>query len=148
MKYFGTALLLSASVSIRGQQPTGKDFTTIESAWASARHLANTVVTIRRGFNPAAPLESASTDGTGSARTTTKYWERIEIHFPRIGAADTVACLMIDSKCNALPVGASLDKKNSILYWHVPNAYKGDFDLVFFQPGSAAGNVRVTAGSK
>jgi hypothetical protein len=64
-----------------------------------------------------------------------------------MAAGDHMACLMVNAKCQALPVGASLDKKNGILYWHVPNAYKGDFDLVFLQTGSAVAALRVTTGT-
>src|SRR2546430_2573616 len=70
-------------------------------------------------------LKSILTDLTGTARTNRKQWERIEIHLPRFVAADHIACFMVNSKCTALPVGASLDRKNSILYWQVPNAYLG-----------------------
>jgi hypothetical protein len=129
------------------QQLTPAEATTLEKAWASGPKLANTAVTLNRGFLASAPLESLQTDAAGIARTSTKFWERIEIHLPRVIAADHVACLMVNSKCQPLPVGASIDKKASILYWHVPNAYKGDFDLVFLQPGSLPGAVRVTTGT-
>jgi hypothetical protein len=72
----------------------------------------------------------------------------LEVHLPPAVAADLSVCLMVSSKCQALPVGASFDKKNSIFYWHVPAAYKGDFDIVFLQPGPRVGSVRITAGSE
>jgi hypothetical protein len=153
MKYLKILLVfVCGSGVLLGQELQPNEATTLETAWASGQHFANIVVPIVRGFNAnpnsaAAPSESISTDATGIARTSTKFWERIEIHLPRAVAADHMACLMVNSKCQALPVGASLDKKKSILYWHVPNAYKGDFDLVFLQPGPRVGAVRVTAGT-
>src|SRR5258708_14598697 len=150
MKLCKGLLLLCACCVLQAQQIASVGFHEIEKAWASGPRLANTTISLRRGFranNVSAPLENFSTDAAGIARTSTKYWERIEIHLPRILAVDHAACLMVNSKCQALPVGASLDKKNSILYWQVPNAYKGDFDLVFLQPGSSPGAVRVTTGT-
>ena len=153
MKPFRMGLIIvCACIGAHAQQLLPSEVQAIETAWASGQRLANTPVSITRGFAApgsaaAAQSESASTDATGIARTSTKRWERIGIHLPRTVAADHMACLMVNSKCQALPVGASLDKKNSILYWQVPNAYKGDFDLVFLQPGSRPGAVRVTTGT-
>ncbi len=159
MKTIGFLLTISSmTVLSYGQQAAGQqaalsfgqllpsEAKAIEDAWASGLRLANVPVQIRHGFDTNAPLANVAADATGMSRTSTKHWERIEIHLPRIAVADHMACLMVNSKCRALPVGASIDKKKSILYWQVPNAYKGDFDLVFLQPGSAAGAVRVTAG--
>jgi hypothetical protein len=150
MKVFITAvLILTASATLRGQQLVASEAAILEKAWASGPRLANTPISIKRGFSMAlnAPLQSFSTDATGIARASTKFWERIEVHLPRLVTGDHMVCLMVNSKCQALPVGASLDKKNGILYWHVPNAYKGDFDLVFLQTGSGVASVRVTAGT-
>jgi hypothetical protein len=143
-------IIVYASAGIQAQQLLPSEVNTLEKAWASGPRLANVAVSLQRGFsasNTSAPRENLSTDAAGIARTSSKFWERMVIHLPRVVATDHMACLMVKSKCEALPVGASLDKKNSILYWHVPNAYKGDFDLVFLQPGSAPGAVRVTAGA-
>jgi len=129
------------------QQMLPSEAPVIEAAWASSQRLIYADVSVRRGFNVNAALEHTSTDIAGIARTSTKQWERVEIHLPRLLAVDHMACLMVNSKCRPLPVGASIDKKKSILYWHVPNAYKGDFDLVFLQPGSGVAAVQVTAGS-
>jgi hypothetical protein len=131
-------------------QPT--DASAIEAAWASGQRLSNIVIPILHGFtNPNSKTLTAiptlTTDASGIAQTRTKFWERIEIHLPRFTAADHMACLMVNSKCRPLPVGASIDKKTGILYWHVPNAYKGDFDLAFLQSGSRVGVIRVTAGT-
>ncbi len=150
MKFLKTlhlsCLVLGVSFSSYGQlQPN--EASAIETAWASGQRLANTIVPLKRGFDTKTPFESLSTDAAGVARASTKQWERIEVHLPPAVAADLTVCMMVGSKCQQLPVGASFDKKNSILYWHVPNAYKGDFDLVFLQPGSRAGCVRITAGS-
>ena len=139
-------LVLSASLPIYGQL-LPSEAAALEAAWASADRLAHADIPLRRGFNLNAPFEHISTDATGIAATSMVQWERIEIHLPRAGTVDHIACLMVNAKCRNLPVGAKLDKKNSILYWHVPNAYKGDFDLVFLQPGGRVGAVRVTAGS-
>jgi hypothetical protein len=147
-------IIVCAAVGLQAQQVLPSEVAAIETAWASGQRLTNTPVSITRGFAvpgnpaaaPAAPSESISTDATGIARTSTKSWERIVIHLPRVVAANHIACLMVNSKCQALPVGARLDKANSILYWHVPSPYKGDFDLVFLQPGSRAGAIRVTTG--
>jgi hypothetical protein len=139
-------LLLANSIFLYGQL-LPSEAAAIETAWASGQRLLNTTIPVRRGFNANAPFENLSTGPTGIARMSTQRWERIEIHLPRTVATDHLGCLMINSKCTSLPVGTSLDKKNSILYWHVPNAYKGDFDLVFFQPGSHVSVVRVTAGA-
>jgi hypothetical protein len=147
MKRLRIILLLSfAPVASYGQQLNPGEAATIEAAWASGARLVNTTVPLRRGFDINSPLENISIDSTGTAHTVTRFWERIEIRLPKIGLADHMACLMVNSKCKALPVGARLDKKNGILSWHVPNAYKGDFDLVFLQPGSGVASVRVTAG--
>ena len=146
-------LLLSALLPIYGQL-LPNEAAALEAAWAptnglapAVARLANVDVVLRRGFNPNALFEHILTDAAAIARTNTVQWERIEIHLPRIVGADHMACLMVDSKCRNLPVGAKLDKKNSILFWHVPNAYKGDFDLVFLQPGGRVGAIRITAGS-
>ncbi len=155
MKHFQIGLIIvCASAGLQAQQVLPTEVQAIETAWATGQRLTNTPVSITRGFTaPGAaatvttPSESISTDTTGVARTSTKFWERIVIHLPRVVAANHMACLMINSKCQALPVGASLDKTNSILYWHVPNAYKGDFDFVFLQPGSSPGLIRVTTGT-
>ena len=148
IRYVPTLLaILCAPFALHGQQQLlPNEAAAIEAAWASAPRLLNIPIPVRRGFDKDAPFENITTDVTGIGRTNTKHWERIEIHLPRFLAVDHVACLMVNSKCRALPVGASLDRKNSILYWHVPNAYKGDFDLVFFQPGSGIGAIRVTTG--
>lgn len=116
----------------------------IEKAWAAGPRLSGAGVTVRRGFDQKAAAENTNTDASGIARASTARWERVEIHLPRAADAEHAACLMVDSKCQPLPVGASLDRKNGILYWDVPNAYKGDFDLVFLQPGSRAGAVRIS----
>jgi len=141
-----------ASFALQGQQQGQQALTSIEAsaleaAWASSLRLVNTDVPLLRGFNVSGTFEHISTDTAGVARTSTKQWERVEIHLPRFLAVDHMACLMVNSKCRPLPVGASIDKKKSILYWHVPNAYKGDFDLVFLQPGMGIASVRITAGS-
>jgi hypothetical protein len=138
---------VSCSAVSYGQALLAAEAASIESAWASGARLKNATVQISRGFDLKPALQSATTDATGVTQTSTKYWERIVIHLPRLVSGDHMACLMVNSKCRPLPVGASLDKKNGILYWHVPNAYKGDFDLVFLQSGSSAGAVRVTAGA-
>lgn len=152
-------LVVCTAISVQAQQGgsapgqlTAAEAQAIEAAWASGQRLTNTPVGIARGFDrpgAAAPVQNVTTDATGIARTSTKRWERIVIHLPRPVAADHMACLMVNGtgKCLPLPVGASIDKANSILYWHVPNAYKGDFDLVFLQLGSRPGVVRVTAGT-
>jgi hypothetical protein len=151
MKHFRMVLIIvCAFTGLQAQQLLPSEVNTLEKAWASGPRLANVPVSLQRGLSTSktsAPLENLSTDAAGIARTSTKFWERIVIHLPRVIAADHMACLMVKSKCEALPVGASLDKKNSVLYWHVPNAYKGDFDIVFLQPGSSPGAVRVTAGA-
>ena len=151
MKHFRLGLIVfCASAALQAQQLLPSERSALEKAWASGPRLATSAVSISRGFsanNASAPLENLSMDAMGIARTSTKFWERIVIHLPRTVASDHMACLMVKSKSEALPVGASLDKKNSILYWHVPNAYKGDFDLVFLQSGSIPGAVRVTAGT-
>ena len=152
MKPFRMGLIIvCACIGAHAQQLLPSEVQAIETAWATGQRLTNTPVSMTRGFTApgaaAAPSENTSTDATGIARTTTKRWERIVIHLPRVVAANHVACLMVNSRCQALPVGASLDKANSILYWHVPNAYKGDFDLVFLQPGSRVGVIRVTTGT-
>ena len=139
-------LVLSASVPMNGQL-LPSEAAALEAAWASGDRLAHADIPVRRGFNLNTPSEHISTDAKGIAATKTVQWERIEIHLPRAASVDHIACLMVDAKCRNLPVGAKLDKKNSVLYWHVPNAYKGDFDLVFLQPGGRVGAVRVTAGS-
>ncbi len=147
MKRLPLVLLIFFGPTIsQGQQLTPSEAATIEAAWASGTRLVNVTVPLRRGFDVNSAFENISTDATGTARTVTKFWERIEIHLPQMGPADHMACLMVNSKCKALPVGARLDKKNGILSWHVPNAYKGDFDLVFLQPGSGVASVRVLAG--
>jgi hypothetical protein len=151
MKAFKTLIfgwiILTASFSLYGQlQPS--EASAIEAAWASGQRLANISVPLRRGFDAKAPFENISTDATGIARASTKQWERIEVHLPPAVAADLTVCLMVNSKCQALPVGASFDKRNSTFYWHVPAPYKGDFDFVFLQPGSRVGSVRITAGSE
>jgi hypothetical protein len=139
-------LVLSASLSVYGQL-LPSEAAALEAAWASGDRLTHADIPLRRGFNLNAPFEHISTDATGIAATKTVQWERIEVHLPRAASVDHIACLMVDAKCRNLPVGASIDKKNSILYWHVPNAYKGDFDLVFLQPGGRVGAIRITAGS-
>jgi hypothetical protein len=145
-------VFIACAIGVQAQPVLPSEVQALEAAWATGQRLANTPVSITRGFDKpgpgaAAPVQNVSTDGTGIARTSTKFWERIVIHLPRTVVADHMACLMIQGKCQPLPVGASIDKKNSVLYWHVPNAYKGDFDLVFLQPGSRVGVVRVTAGT-
>jgi hypothetical protein len=140
-------LVLCVSDITLGQQLQPNEAAAIEAAWASGQRLTNVPVSVIHGFDTKAPIQSILTDATGIARTSTKFWERIEVHLPRSGAGGHIACLMVNSKCAALPVGASLDKTNGVLYWHVPNAYKGDFDLVFVQPGSRPGVVRVTTGT-
>ena len=155
MKHFRMGLIIiCACAGVLAQPVLPSEAQAIESAWASGLRLVNTPVSITRGFAipgtpaaAAAPVQNVSTDAGGIARTSTKFWERIVIRLPRTVAADHMACLMVNGKCQALPVGASIDKKNSILYWHVPNAYKGDFDFVFLQPGSRPGSLRVTAGT-
>lgn len=122
----------------------------LEAAWASGKRLTNANVQIYHGFGAAtaeAAAEAAATDSTGIARTKTKQWERIEVHLPRVISANHIVCLLVDSKCQGIPVGSSIDKQKSIFYWHVPNVFKGDFDILFLQPGSAPGVVRVTTGS-
>ena len=147
MKIVSLLLLLpSALLPIYGQL-LPSDAAALEAAWASGDRLAHADIPVRRGFNLNAPFEHISTGAIGIATTNTVQWERIEIHLPRAASVTHIACLMVDGKCRNLPVGAKLDKKNSVLYWHVPNAYKGDFDLVFLQPGGRVGAVRVTAGS-
>ena len=155
MKPFRMGLVIvCACIGAHAQQLLPSEVQAIETAWATGQRLTNTPVGITHGFDKpgaAAPVQNVTTDTTGIARTSTKYWERIVIHLPRVVAADHMACLMVNGsgKCRPLPVGASIDKHNSILYWHVPNAYKGDFDLVFLQAGAGAkpGAVRVTAGT-
>jgi hypothetical protein len=144
---------LLASVTLQAQLQVQQTLTpteaaTLEAAWAAGLRLANTDVPLMRGFNLNGVFEHISTDTAGIARTNTKQWERVEIHLPRVAASDHMVCLMVNAKCRPLPVGASIDKKNGILYWHVPNAYKGDFDLVFLQPGSGVASVRISAGSE
>lgn len=131
-------------------QITAKDAADIEAAMASGKRLFGSSVEIRRGFQrvdrpETFSAESASTDVAGVARMSTRQWERVVVRLPRNVSADHIACLMVDSKCSPLPVGASLDSKAGIFYWHVANAFKGDFDLVFYQPGSSPIIVRVTA---
>jgi hypothetical protein len=148
MKYFITIPLIACIPTVLCGQPLlPREAAAIEKAYAAPQRLTNAVVQIRRGFNQNAAFENTPADVAGIARTSTKTWERIEIHLPRVLSSDHMACLMVNSKCRNLPVGASLDKKNSILYWHVPNPYKGDFDFVFLQPGGQPMAVRVTAGS-
>jgi hypothetical protein len=151
VKQFGMVLIMIGfSAAAQAQQLLPNERAALEKAWTSGPRLANSNVSLSRGFsanNASVALETLSTDAVGIARTSTKFWERIVIHLPRTVASDHMVCLMVNSKCEALPVGASLDKKNSILYWHVPNAYKGDFDFLFLQLGSLPGVVRVTAGT-
>jgi hypothetical protein len=118
----------------------------IEASWTSGQRLTSANVQVFHGFN-AATAEALVTDSTGIARTRTKQWERIEVHLPRVVSANHMVCLLVNSKCQGIPVGSSIDKVNSIFYWHVPNVFKGDFDIVFLQPGSAPGVLRVTTGS-
>ena len=157
MPFFRIGLIIACAVAgLHAQQLLPTEVQALEAAWASGQRLTNTPVTLTRGFTAptapgqavvAVPSETVTTDTTGIARTSTKRWERIVIHLPRATSANHMACLMVSGKCQALPVGASLDKANSILYWHVPNAYKGDFDFAFLQAGSRVGVVRVTAGT-
>src|SRR5713101_8347118 len=136
-------LVFGVSFSSYGQlQPS--EASAIEAAWASGQRLANAAVSLKRGFDPKAPFENNTTDANGIARSSTKYWERIEIHVPRILDVDHMACLMVHSKCIPLPIGTTFDNRKGILFWHVPNAYKGDFDFVFLQPGSRVVVFRVT----
>lgn len=127
-----------------------QDAAQIEAAMTTGKRLASATVEIRRGFDQAArlnapPPEYASTDAAGISRTSTRQWERIEVRPPRAGAAYFLGCLWVDSKCGSLPVGSSFDKATGTFYWHVPEAFKGDFDLVFHQPGSSPLVVRITA---
>jgi hypothetical protein len=146
--------ILLASFSAGGllaqTQIAAKDAVDIEAAMASGKRLFGAPLEIRRGFDRAdrpelVSTESVSTDVAGIARVSTRQWERIVVKLPRSVSADHTACLMVNSKCSPLPVGASLDSKSGMFYWHVPNAFKGDFDLVFYQSGSSPVVVRVTA---
>jgi hypothetical protein len=154
MKAFNV-LLFFCSPSVFAQPPLlQNEASVIEAAWASGQRLTNAPVGIRHMAVPVASnllsensvLESLATDATGMVKTQTKFWERIIITLPQTANADYMACMIVNGKCRPLPVGAVLDRKQGLLYWHVPNAYKGNFDLVFHQPGSVPGFVRVNAG--
>src|SRR5260370_28222645 len=99
-------LILGVSFSVYGQL-LPSDASAIEAAWASGPRLANAVVPLKRGFDTKAAFENPSTDANGIARSSAKYWERIEIHVPRLLAVDHLACLMVNSKCAALPIGTA-----------------------------------------
>jgi hypothetical protein len=151
MKYLCViSLILCTSAVCYGQPPLlSIEAAPLETAWTSGPRLANTSVPLLRGFHiptTSATFENISTDATGIARMSTKRWEPIQIVLPRPLTADYMGCLMVKSKCTPLPVGSKLDKKTGIFYWHVPNAYKGEFDLVFLQPGSRLAIIRITAG--
>src|ERR1700722_14124301 len=134
-------ILICVCAAVAQVRPDGS--AAIEAAWASGQPFSNATVMIQRGFGSQGSLQSINADVNGVTRTTTKYWERIRIQLPRTVEADHLGCLMVNARCRPFPVGATLDKQNSIFYWHVPNQYKGDFDLVFFQPGSRVLVIRV-----
>jgi hypothetical protein len=145
--HFVLLLLCTVSASLGQQSLDQSEAVVIEAALASGHFLTKAPVRIVHFASAAATTELVSSDASGMTRTATRQWEVIEIHFPRITTADHMACLLINSKCVALPVGARLDRSKGILSWQVPNAYKGDFDIVFLQPDVGVGKVRVSTGT-